>query len=156
MCFYMDGFLFLHSDSLASIKFCTVEPKTNRLEKTSKIMKSNCQPNTTIPAKTYPEVPHLHVFWTPPGMVDSTTSLSSLFRCLTTHSVKKFFLTSTLNVPWRNLRPLPLLLLLVSWEKRPTPASLQPPFSTACTDSLPESSLRVLTFTWAEQRQKWK
>ena len=39
-----------------------------RLEKTSKIIKSNCQPNTTMPAKPCPKVPHLHAFWTPPGM----------------------------------------------------------------------------------------
>jgi len=28
-----------------------------RLEETSKIMKSDCQPITTMPAKPYPEVP---------------------------------------------------------------------------------------------------
>ena len=39
-----------------------------RLEKTSKIIRSNRHPNTTMPAKLCPEVPHLHVFWTPPGM----------------------------------------------------------------------------------------
>ena len=39
-----------------------------RLEKTSKIIKSNCQPITNVPAKPCPEVPHLHIFWTPPGM----------------------------------------------------------------------------------------
>jgi len=39
------------------------------LEKTSKIIKSNHPPNTTLPIKPYPEVPHLHVFRTPPGMV---------------------------------------------------------------------------------------
>jgi len=33
-----------------------------RLEKTSKIIKSNRQPNTTTPTKQCPEVPHLHVF----------------------------------------------------------------------------------------------
>jgi len=33
-----------------------------RLEKTSKIIKSNRHPNTTMPAKPCPEVPHLHVF----------------------------------------------------------------------------------------------
>ncbi|KAK4822235.1 hypothetical protein QYF61_011876 [Mycteria americana] len=49
---------------------------------------------------------------------DSTTSLGSLFQCLTTLSVKKFFLTSNLNLPWLNLRPFPLVLLLVPWEKR--------------------------------------
>jgi len=33
-----------------------------RLEETSKIMKSNHQPNTTLPTKPCPEVPYLHVF----------------------------------------------------------------------------------------------
>jgi len=33
-----------------------------RLEKTSKIIKSNCQPNTTMPTKPYPEVPYLYIF----------------------------------------------------------------------------------------------
>ncbi|KAK4831669.1 hypothetical protein QYF61_018636 [Mycteria americana] len=59
---------------------------------------------------------------------DSATSLGSLFQCLTTLSVKKFFLISSLNLPWCNLRPFPLVLSLVTWEKRPTPALLQPPF----------------------------
>ena len=40
-----------------------------RLEKPFKIIKPNHQPNTTTPAKPCPEVPYLHVFWTPPGMV---------------------------------------------------------------------------------------
>jgi len=31
-------------------------------EKTSKTMKSNRQPITTMPAKPCPEVPHLHIF----------------------------------------------------------------------------------------------
>jgi len=39
-----------------------------RLEKTSEIIKSSCQPNTPTPAKPCPEVPHPHGFWTPPGM----------------------------------------------------------------------------------------
>jgi len=38
------------------------------LGKTSKIIKSNHPPNTAMPAKPCPEVPHLHIFWTPPGM----------------------------------------------------------------------------------------
>ena len=41
---------------------------------------------------------------------DSTTSLESLFQCLTTLSVKKFFLIFNLKLPWRNLRPFPLIL----------------------------------------------
>jgi len=38
------------------------------LEKTSQIIESNHPPNTTMPTKPYPEVPHLHIFWTSPGM----------------------------------------------------------------------------------------
>ncbi|KAK4815625.1 LOW QUALITY PROTEIN: hypothetical protein QYF61_004840 [Mycteria americana] len=45
---------------------------------------------------------------------DSTTSLGSLVQCLITLSVN-------LNLPWRNLRPFPLVRSLVTWEKRPTP-----------------------------------
>ena len=41
---------------------------------------------------------------------DSTTSLGILFQCLTTLSVKKFFLISNLNLPWLNLRPFHLIL----------------------------------------------
>jgi len=33
---------------------------------------------------------------------------------------KKFFLTFNLNLPWCNLRLFPLVLLLVTWEKRAT------------------------------------
>ena len=36
-----------------------------RLEKTFKIIESNRQPNATMPTKPCPEVPRLHVFWTP-------------------------------------------------------------------------------------------
>ncbi|KAK4823617.1 hypothetical protein QYF61_004220 [Mycteria americana] len=36
----------------------------------------------------------------PPGMVTPTTSLGSLFLCLITLSVKKFFLISNLNLSW--------------------------------------------------------
>ena len=82
-----------------------------------KIIKSNPPPSTTMPTKPCPEVPQLHLFWTPPGM--GATSLGSLFQCLTTPSVKEFSLISNRNLSWCNLRPLPLVLSLVSWEKRP-------------------------------------
>ncbi|KAK4810518.1 hypothetical protein QYF61_004481 [Mycteria americana] len=49
---------------------------------------------------------------------DSTTSLDSLFQCLITLLVKKFFLTSNLNLPWRNLRPFPLVLSLTLHQLR--------------------------------------
>ncbi|KAK4827202.1 hypothetical protein QYF61_015230 [Mycteria americana] len=54
--------------------------------------------------------------------------------------VKKFFLISNQNLSWCNLRPLPLVLLLVIWEKRPTPTSLQPPFRLTSPSSLSRSS----------------
>ncbi|KAK4810608.1 hypothetical protein QYF61_007345 [Mycteria americana] len=71
---------------------------------------------------------------------DSTTSLGSLFQCLTTLSVKKFSLISNLNLPWHNLRLFPLVLSLVNWEKRLTPTSLQPPFRLNNPSSLNHSS----------------
>ena len=58
---------------------------------------------------------------------DSTTPLGSLFQSLTTVS-EKFFLLSLLNLPWHSLSPFPLVLSLLSWEKRLTPALQQPPF----------------------------
>jgi len=38
-----------------------------------------------------------------------------------------FFPVSNLNLSWHSLRPLPLILSLVTWDNRPTPSSLQPP-----------------------------
>ena len=58
---------------------------------------------------------------------DSTTSLSSPFQHLTTLLEKKLLLISNLNIPWCNLRPFRLVLLLVTWEKRAMTMS-QPPF----------------------------
>ncbi|KAK4831110.1 LOW QUALITY PROTEIN: hypothetical protein QYF61_015413 [Mycteria americana] len=85
---------------------------------------------------------------------DSTTSLGSLFQCLITLSVKKNFLISSLNLPWRNLRPFPLVLSLVTWEKRLTPllynllsvvesnkVSPQPPFLQAKQPQFPQPLL---------------
>lgn len=89
-----------------------------RLDKTSKIIQSNLQLNTTIPAKAYHKVPCLFISWTLPS--NSTTSLGSLLQCLTTPSVKKSFPISTLNLPWCHMRPFPFVLSLAAWEKRPT------------------------------------
>ena len=75
-----------------------------RLEKTSKIITSHHQPITTMPAKPLPEVPHPQVFLNTSRDGDFTTSPGSPFQCLATLSVKKFFLISNLNLPWRNLR----------------------------------------------------
>ena len=56
---------------------------------------------------------------------DSTTSLGSPFQLLTTVS-KMIFLMSNLKLPWCNLQPFPLILSLVTWEKRPTSTLPQP------------------------------
>jgi len=61
----------------SSSSFGKIESQNHKLEKTSKIIKSNHQPNTTMPAKPYPEVPHLHVFLTPPGLVTPPNRFSS-------------------------------------------------------------------------------
>jgi len=50
----------------------------------------------------------------------STTSLGSPFQCLTTLSDKQYFLKSSLNLPWRSLRPFPLALSLSSHQKSTT------------------------------------
>ena len=54
------------------------------LEKTSEIIKSNCQPNTTMPSNPCLEVLHLHILLNTSRYGVSTTSLGSLFQCLTT------------------------------------------------------------------------
>ena len=40
----------------------------------------------------------------------STTSLGNLFQCLTTHTIKDFFLIFSLNLPSFSLKPFPLVL----------------------------------------------
>jgi len=47
------------------------------LEKTSKIMKANCHPNPTMPAKPRPEVPHLHGLWTRSSTVRPSSAAGS-------------------------------------------------------------------------------
>lgn len=51
---------------------------------------------------------------------DSTAFLGSLFQCLITTSVKKFYQMSNPKLPWCNSKPSPIVLLFVSWEKRVT------------------------------------
>jgi len=38
-----------------------IKSQNHGLEKTSKIIKSNHPPNNTMPTKSYPEMPNLHV-----------------------------------------------------------------------------------------------
>lgn len=84
-----------------------------------KLIKSNLWPNTLI------------VLWSATSAHflnscrdgDCTASLGTLLQCLTTLSGKKFFLISSLNLHWQNLKPFPLALLIVIWKKRPTCSS---------------------------------
>ena len=48
---------------------------------------------------------------------DFTTSLGCLLQCLATLSEKKLFLISNLNLFWHNLRPFPLILMLLSGSR---------------------------------------
>ncbi|KAK4822662.1 hypothetical protein QYF61_019029 [Mycteria americana] len=95
----------------------------------------------------------------PLGDGESTTSLGSLFQCLTTLLVKPFFLISSLNFPWRNLRLFSLILPLVTWEKRLTPTSLQPPFRdevTTCSQGRHYVLDLCWSFTESQNRIGWK
>jgi len=51
-----------------------------RLEKTFEIIKFNHQPNTTMPTKSCPEVPSLHIFLTPSGMETPPLPWSAYFN----------------------------------------------------------------------------
>lgn len=61
-------------------------------------------------------------------MATQPLPMGSLFQGLITLGLKKFFVVSNLNHPWCHLRPLPLVLSCLTWKKRLTPTSLQPPF----------------------------
>jgi len=59
---------------------------------------------------------------------ESATSLGILVQCLTTLTVKNFFLISDLNLPSFSFKLLPLVLSLHTLVKSPSPAFLQSPF----------------------------
>ena len=54
----------------------------------------------------------------------STASLGNLLQCLTTLTVKNFFLISSLNWPSSSLKPFPLILFLCVLLKSPSPGFL--------------------------------
>ena len=56
----------------------------------------------------------------------STTSLGSLFQCLTTLSVKKCFLMSSVNLLWHSFEPFPCGLSLDTRKKNSAPPSPRP------------------------------
>lgn len=99
------------------------------LGKTFEIMESNCQPHATSLLKPciHPLKCHVHMCFENLRDDYSTVCLGSLFRCLPTLLVKKFFPICNLNLPQRSWSPFPLVLSLSTWEKQLTPAWLQSP-----------------------------
>jgi len=81
-----------------------------RLEKITKITKSNLQPTHTMPTDRGSQL-QTYSFLEHSGDSDCTASLGSLCQCITSLSEKKFFLISILNLFWHNLRPLLLSLI---------------------------------------------
>lgn len=79
--------------------------------------------NPTPPCSPLTPVPkcHIHIFLSSSRGGDSTTALGSLCQCLTTFSLKEFFPISHFNLTWCNLRPFPLTLSLVTWNKTGCP-----------------------------------
>lgn len=79
-----------------------------------------------LPMSTRPghRVPHPVFTYTLPRMVPPTTSLGSPVQCQITHSVKKCFLMTNLNLPWciSELSSCPM-----PCENSPTPTWLQAP-----------------------------
>lgn len=114
---YVSNLLF-HVPRMASVMACYRIIESLTVKKTTKITKSHHWPTTTMPFCATSTL-----FLNISRVDDSTTSLGSLFQCLTTE--KKCFLTSNLYWP---LRLLSVILSPVTWEKRPIPTSLQPPF----------------------------
>jgi len=87
--------------------------------------------------------------------------MGSLFQCLMTLLVKKFFLVSNLNLLWHNWRPFLVVVSLVTWGKKPNThlattsfqaivennkISPQPPFTQTKQDQFPQLSLVRLVF----------
>lgn len=79
-----------------------------------------------------------HLSWKRPSWSSSSTinllhswistSLGVPFQCLVTLPMEEFSLMSKLNIPLDKLRMFPHFLSLITWEKRQTRSSLQPPF----------------------------
>lgn len=107
---------------------CNIQSQTHSTVKvgTFENIKYNHQPKTTTIHTTKPH-PAVQQPYTSRDS-DSTTCLGSLLQWVTTLSISFFLLMSKLNLPWCDLKPFPLLLSLVTQEKRLSPTPLQPPF----------------------------
>jgi len=75
--------------------------QNHRLEKTSEIIKSNHQPSTTTPAKSYPKVPHLHVFLNVSRDGDSKVTLKDGSASNQLPSMSQFPKSTCAGPSWR-------------------------------------------------------
>jgi len=104
------------------------------LEKTSKIIKPNRQPNTTMPAEPCPEVPHLHVYWTHPGLV---TPPSFFWK----YSV---FLKPVLAQRQQGYNTWIIRVARVCWQSRPGRQPQPTPGAASCTGPASAACLTLL------------
>ncbi|KAK4813337.1 hypothetical protein QYF61_026500 [Mycteria americana] len=98
--------------------------------------------NLALPSPSLNHIPKHHIYTSFKHLQGCDSTLGSLYQCLATLSVKKFFLISNLNLPWRNLRPFSLVLSrhpphynLLSGSNKVSP---QPPFLQAKQPQFPQ------------------
>lgn len=85
--------------------------------KTSKITEYNLWPNPIIPSKPHILAPFPVISSTLPGIVAPTFP----GQPVPIFSFSENIFPNNLDLPWYNLRPFLLALLLIAWEKRLTP-----------------------------------
>lgn len=73
------------------------------------------------------QVPHLQVFYIPPGMVTPPLLWAVWFSTWQFHLVMEFFLISNLTTSRHSLRQFPLIVPLATWEKMLNATWLHPP-----------------------------
>ena len=118
-------------------------------------------PIPTDPTMPTAHIPHCHI----PIVLEQLQGQwphhlpGQLCHCITALYESKIFLTSNTNLPWCNLRPLPLILSLVTSKKRPNillsigrkhliHESWVPFKNTATKDSLNSTENETVSFIW--------
>ena len=89
-----------------------------RLEETSKIIQPNHPPTTNVAYWPYPSVPHLHVSWTPPGMVTPPPPWAVCATARPLFQRKNIFLLSNLTTTYPSLTSFETHSILVWVEKK--------------------------------------
>lgn len=104
-----------HDSNLSSSLFSAFPAPSKAGYRVIEFWKRPLTSPSPTPTHPHPSVPHHHGSWTPPGTV-TPNSLGSPCQCLTPLSKTKCFLVPNLTLPWRNLKPSPLILLLLPWS----------------------------------------